>query len=148
MSFSSGVYQNALQGNCRNQPILSARAHSWRTTWNVTWNLSLCSIHRFQLILKSSMRSGIGGRAEISGGKRQDITYSCVVTLGNSIYVFGRYVKDVKALEKMFFWNHGPYFPTYCPSKIIHCFDPLELANLTAPSLIIHCFDPLDLKLD
>ena len=32
------------------------------------------------------MRSRIGGRAEISGGKRQDITNSCVVTLWETQY--------------------------------------------------------------
>ena len=59
--------------------------------------------HPVQYILKSSMRSRIGGRAEISGGKRQDITYSCVVTLWETQYMYFVNVKDVKALEKMFF---------------------------------------------
>ena len=50
------------------------------------------------------MRSRIGGRAEISGGEEAGhYQQLCGNSMGNSIYVFGRYVKDVKALEKMFF---------------------------------------------
>ena len=66
----------------------------------------------------------------------------------NSKFWITSTVKDVKLWSKIPFWDHGPYFPTHCPSLIIHWFDPLEMTILTAPSLIIHCFDPLHLKLD